>query len=88
MRYPAFVRHLTIRNVPHDLADRLDEERRLRGRSLNQTVLDLLAQALRLDGGRRSNGLAALAGTWSQDDAAALESTLRFTEAVDEELWR
>ena len=88
MRYAALMKHLTIRNVPSDLAERLDEERRLRGRSLNQTVLDLLAQALRLDRGRRSNGLAALAGTWSQEDVAAFESALRFTEDVDEELWR
>lgn len=82
------MRHLTIRNVPADLARRLEEEKRLRGRSLNQTVLELLAQAVGVGRGTRSNGLAALAGTWGADDVVELESALRFTEALDEELWR
>jgi plasmid stability protein len=83
------MRYLTIRNVPDALARRLEVEKRARGRSLNQTVLDLLAQALGLaDGGRRSNGLAALAGTWSAQEVAELESALRFTEELDAELWR
>jgi hypothetical protein len=82
------MRNLTIRGVPSELARRLEEEKRARGRSLNQTVLDLLAQAVGLGGGRRSNGLAALAGNWTEDDVGQLESALRFTEEVDEELWR
>lgn len=60
----------------------------MRGRSLNQTVLELLAQALGLRGARRSNGLGALAGTWSAEEVAELETALRFTEELDEELWR
>ncbi len=83
------MRHLTIRNVPAELARRLDEERRARGRSLNQTVLELLAHAVGLGAtGRRSNGLRALAGTWTADEVAEAESVLEFAEEVDEELWR
>lgn len=81
------MRHLTIRNVPSDLARRLEEAKRERGRSLNQTVLELLSQALGLDRGRPSNGLAALAGTWSAEEVAELEAALRFTEEIDDELW-
>jgi plasmid stability protein len=89
MRYDACMRHLTIRNVPSDLAHRLEEEKHARGRSLNQTVLELLAQALGLaGGGKRSNGLAELAGTWSADEVAELESSIGFTEELDKELWR
>ena len=81
--------HLTIRNVPADLGERLREEKRLRGRSLNQTVLDLLSQALGLqDPGPRSNGLRALAGTWSAEDQAEFERAVADTERIDEELWR
>jgi plasmid stability protein len=83
-----FVRHLTIRNVPTELARRLDEEKRARGRSLNQTVLDLLSQAVGLARGRRSNGLAALAGTWSREEHEAFEHAVAETEQIDEELWR
>jgi len=83
------MRHLTIRNVPEALARRLDEEKRARGRSLNQTVLELLGQAVGLSAAsRRSNGLAAQAGTWSAADVAEAEEALRFTEEVDPELWR
>jgi plasmid stability protein len=87
--YNAFMRHLTIRNVPPELARRIEEEKLERGRSLNQTVLELLSQALGLGGhGRRSNGLAALGGTWSAEEVAAFDSALGFTEELDEELWR
>lgn len=83
------MRHLTIRNVSDDLAHRLEDEKRARGGSLNQTVLDLLSQALGLDiGGQRSNGLKALAGTLSTREVEELEAALRFTEEIDEELWR
>ena len=82
------MRHLTIRNVPADLARRLDEERRARGRSLNQTVLELLAQAVGLGRGRRSNGLGELAGTWSREEHEAFEHAVAETEQIDEELWR
>lgn len=82
------MRNLTIRNVPGDLATRLEEEKRARGRSLNQTVLELLSQAVGLGGrARRSNGLAAQGGTWSADEVAELEVALRFSEEVDPELW-
>jgi plasmid stability protein len=89
MRYSDAMRNLTIRSVPEQLAARLEEEKRARGRSLNQTVLELLAQAVGLGGrGRRSNGLGAQGGTWSADEVAELEAALRFTEEVDPELWR
>ena len=88
MHYDAFMRHLTIRNVPGDLARRLDEEKRARGRSLNQTVLDLLSQAVGLERGRRSNGLAQLAGTWSREEHDAFEQAIAEAEQIDAELWR
>jgi plasmid stability protein len=89
MLYFDCMRNLTIRNVPSELAVRLDAEKRARGRSLNQTVLELLAQAVGLRGsGRRSNGLAAQAGTWSTEDVAEVEAALRFSEEVDPEVWR
>lgn len=83
------MRHLTIRNVPPELGERLLEEKRVRGRSLNQTVLDLLSQALGLAGaGQRSNGLGALAGTWSAEEHVAFERATADLEHIDEEHWR
>ena len=81
------IKALTIRNVPPSLAEALEREKRRRGKSLNQTVIDLLGQGLGAEG-VRSNGLGHLAGGWSEDEFRDFErATVQF-EAVDEELWR
>ncbi len=82
------MRHLTIRHVPADLARALDEEKRRRGNSLNRTVLELLAQALGLSTGRRTNGLRDLAGRWTNEELAEFEQAVALTEQIDEELWQ
>jgi hypothetical protein len=89
MQYHTFMRHLTIRNVPTEVARRLDEERHARRKSLNQTVLDLLAEVLGVGSQRRrSNGLAGLAGPWSRREQKEFEQAIAQTEQIDEELWR
>ena len=83
------MRHLTIRQVSPELARALEDEKRRRGKSLNRTVLDLLAHALGLGSpGPRTNGLADLAGTWSKEEFDQFEQAVAATEQVDEELWR
>ena len=82
------MRHLTIRNIPEELGERLAEEKRASGRSLNQTVIELLAKALGIAAhGRRSNGLAELAGTWGPGELEEFERATAFTEEIDDELW-
>lgn len=81
------MRYLSIRNIPDALGERLLEARRESGESLNTTVIELLSQALGVDG-RKSNGLGALAGGWSRDEHQAFEHAIAVTEQVDEELWR
>jgi hypothetical protein len=83
-------RHLTVRKVPRDVAEALERETRRRGVSLNQTVIDVLAQGLGIapPGTRRSNGLKRLAGTWSDSDLEQFEAAITSTEQIDEELWR
>jgi hypothetical protein len=79
---------ITIRRVEADLARALDRERRRRGASLNQTVLDLLSHGLGVNPrARRSNGLGRLAGTWSAEQAARFDRLVTDTEQIDEELW-
>lgn len=83
------MRHLTVRGVPPGLARALEIEKTRRGTSLNQTVLDLLKQALGVDGwGVRSNGLARIAGTWSAAEHDAFTEAVSVTEQIDDELWR
>ena len=80
---------LTIRNVDARLAKALERERARRGRSLNQTVLEVLRQSLGVGSdGPRSNGLRELAGSWSATDKAEFDAAVRVFEEIDAELWR
>jgi plasmid stability protein len=81
------MRTLTIRNLPQDLAEALEQEKRRRGQSLNQTVIELLGQGLGV-GLTRSNGLAGLAGKWSEEDFREFEQAVAGFEEVDPELWQ
>ena len=81
-------KHLTIRDVPADLAKALDSAKRMKGVSLNRTVLALLRQALGLETTTVfDNGLRKLAGTWSERELHLFEANTALFEQVDEELW-
>jgi plasmid stability protein len=80
--------YLTVRNLPSDIAEELERERKRRGSSLNQAVVDTLRKGLGLAGERKSNGLAALAGRWSADELQAFEKAVADLETIDEDLWK
>jgi plasmid stability protein len=81
------MRNLTIRNVPDDLAVALEKEKSRRKGSLNRTVIELLSQGLGV-GSSRSNGLARLAGTWTDEEFRQFEESIATLEEIDAELWR
>ena len=81
------MRHLTVRNVPPDLAEALARERDRLKLSLNQTVIELLRHGLGVQR-KRSNGLARLAGTWTAEEHEGFEAAIAPFEQIDEELWR
>ena len=82
------MKHLTVRNVPDELAEALSSEKERRGQSLNGTILALLKQALGLGGGSRTNGLERLAGGWSRAEAEEFDEAVAVFEQVDDGLWR
>jgi plasmid stability protein len=83
------VKHLTIRNIPPEVAEALVQRKDRERTSLNQTVIDLLRRALGVGGrGERRNGLARLAGTWTREEHERFEAAVALTEQIDEELWR
>lgn len=81
------MRTLTVRNVPSEVAEALEREKRRRGESLNQTVIELLTQGLGV-GTARSNGLARLAGRWSEEEFEEFQRAVAPFEEIDDELWR
>lgn len=80
------MKHLTIRGVPEDLHNLLHEEKERTGKSLNQTVIDLLRERLGAASPRR-NGLARFSGTWSQTDFDDFERFVAPMEEIDRDLW-
>jgi plasmid stability protein len=79
--------HLTVRNLPEDLADALAREKQRRGTSLNRTVIDLLEQSLGVRG-KRSNGLRKLSGTWTANQQRRFLDSIRCLDEIDQDLWR
>ena len=80
---------LTIRGLPDDVAKALQEEKNRRGKSLNQTVVELLRQALNLEWiAKSTNGMEKLAGSWSQKELENFEREMAIFEHADEEHWK
>ena len=75
---------ITIRNVPVELAEPLEREKRRRGVSLNRTVLALLSEALGVSKpGPHSNGLRRRAGTWTEAEYTDFERAVAPFEQID-----
>lgn len=75
------MKHLMLR-VPDDLHHGLREERDRTDKSINQTVIDLLRQALSF-GRKPSNGLGQLGGRWDEEEFREFEEAIGFLERVD-----
>ena len=83
------MQNISIRGIPADLAKALHEEKNRRGQSLNQTVRDLLRRALGLGpNSPYDNGLAAHAGTWSEQDLREFEGATSAFSQIDKDLWK
>jgi len=82
-------KHLTLRNVPRPVMRALERERRHKRSSLNQAAIDALARALGVHAGEPvENGLATLAGTWTDSDLRAFQAATSIFEKVDDEPWK
>ena len=78
-------RQLTIRNVPDDVARRLERMSRDRDESLNSTVVHILTETVGVDARRARLERYA---TWSAQDVADFEGALGPQRVIDADLWR
>lgn len=83
---------LTVRGVDDQLCGALETEARVRGLSLNQCIIALLRQATGIGGNGGQHpivygDLDALAGTWSDDQAAEFERALDEQRTIDAAPW-
>ena len=80
---------ITLRNIPPKLQELIRKRASKDGLSLNKAVLRMLEEA---SGQRRParelyHDLDDLAGTWSDDEAAAFDAALLAQRRVDPEAW-
>jgi hypothetical protein len=76
----------TIRRVPRAVDDAIRERARATGKSLNEAVVDVLADGAGVKGvPRKRRDLSDVAGTWKADKA--FETALAEQDRVDEDLW-
>lgn len=80
---------LTVRGIEGKIEGALREKAEKSGKSINQTVIDILRKAL---GVTREptlyRDLDHLAGTWDQQEAKVVEERLREQRQVDPDLWK
>lgn len=84
---------ITLRNVPPDVARRIEKLARAEGVSFNKATIRLLRQAVAQEGrGKRArpsdDELSALAGTWSKKEADAFDEGLCAERKIDPEMWK
>lgn len=80
---------LTLRGVPGDTLQKLKEEAREHGFSMNKWVCSLLSGRFERKPyvSLRHGDLDHLFGTMSQEDCDALDEVVRESRTVDKELW-
>jgi hypothetical protein len=86
----------TVRGIDNAMAERIKELARAKNWSINDVVLDLLAQSLKMKPAAVDEpvadhkDVALLAGTWGNDEAAAFRAALEAFEQLpaDEPLTR
>jgi len=85
------LRTITIRKIPPDLEGEIEAKARREGTSLAKAVIRLLLRATGLspDGERRDrwDDLDALAGTWTQEEAAEFDRRLGEQRRIDPGVW-
>ena len=84
---------LTVRGFDDELSERIRRLAKRDGTSLNQAALKLLRKGAGLaDPAQKADTVGAsldhLIGSWSDDEAAELDTALEEFETIDESAWR
>ena len=77
----------TIRRIPKPIEDAIRERARSTGKSLNEAVVDVLADGAGVRGvPRKRRDLSDIAGTWKADKT--FDSVIAEHDRIDKDLWR
>ncbi len=81
------MRQYTIRGIPPAVDEALRQRARASGKSLNESVVDALAEGSGMAATpRKRRDFSDIAGTWKAD--RAFEAALAAQDMVDKDLWR
>lgn len=82
---------ITLRNIPPEVARRIQQQSAQTGLSLNKTVISILQEGLGLSGsgppGVRHDDLDDFCGIWSDEQANEFDRALAHQRRIDPELW-
>ena len=77
----------TIRRIPRAVDNAIRERARATGKSLNEAVVDVLADGAGIKGApRKRRDLSDIAGSWKPDKA--VDAALAEQNRIDADLWR
>lgn len=80
---------ITLRGLPDQVEQEIRRRAAREQRSINQTILLLLQEALGIDAvGDRRRDLSHLAGTWDERDARQFDAAIAVFETIDPEVWQ
>lgn len=84
---------ITLRNVPRELARKIEKKASETHTSMNKAVIELLEENLGAGHPREKktpiyHDLDRLAGSWSKSEAARFQKGLAHFRRIDSELWR
>ena len=83
---------ITLRNLPPDVARTVQRRAKQKKTSVNKAVIELLEESA---GGKakkktphRYHDLDHLVGTWTKEEAAAFDKTVKTFRTIDPDLWK
>ena len=79
---------ITLRDIPDPIAKRIEHEAKRTGKSLNKTVIDLLAEGTGSSKSRTYHDLDHLIGIWTDEEADEFDRLLKEQRTIDPEMWK
>ena len=82
---------ITLRNIPSEVEQKIEEAAQKNGLSLNQATLQLLAEGLGL---KKNNApvkyrdLSEFSGRWTNDEKVAFDKLVAEQRTIDPEMWK
>jgi plasmid stability protein len=81
------MRQITIRDIDPEVERKIRSIAKGEGKSLNQIIKEIIHKEFKKPEWPTSS-LKKLAGTWTREEAAEFELSIKSCEQVDEEMWK